>query len=82
MIHYIVLYLHKYTFLLNNLFFFLQPLEVTVSLGKKTGLVDGSQIEYFSDEFNELCTQVGAMPVAADNPLGAGESESHVGSAE
>ena len=22
------------------------------------GLVDGSQIEYFSDEFNELCTQV------------------------
>ena len=44
--------------------------------------MDGSQIEYFSDEFNELCTQVGAMPVAADNPLGAGgisESESHVG---
>jgi len=35
-------------------------------------LVDGSQIEYFSDEFNELCTQVGATPVAADNPLGAG----------
>jgi len=34
--------------------------------------VDGSQIEYFSDEFNELCTQVGATPVAADNPLGAG----------
>ena len=36
------------------------------------GLVDGSQIEYFSDEFNELCTQVGATPVPASNPLGAG----------
>jgi hypothetical protein len=36
------------------------------------GLVDGSQIEYFSDEFNELCAQVGAIPVPASNPLGAG----------
>ncbi|CAK9065505.1 BTB/POZ domain-containing protein [Durusdinium trenchii] len=36
-------------------------------------LVDGSQIEYFSDEFNELCTQVGATPVSANNPIGAGE---------
>eukprot|EP00913_Durusdinium_trenchii_P012106 g11369.t1 len=35
-------------------------------------LVDGSQIEYFSDEFNELCTQVGATPVSANNPIGAG----------
>ena len=35
--------------------------------------MDGSQIEYFSDEFNELCTQVGAEAVAANNPLGAGD---------
>lgn len=37
--------------------------------------MDGSQIEYFSDEFNELCTQMGANPVPANNPLGAGAWE-------
>ncbi|CAJ1434784.1 unnamed protein product [Effrenium voratum] len=35
-------------------------------------LVDGSQIEYYSDEFNELCPELGAGPIAAENPLGQG----------
>lgn len=43
------------------------------------GLVDGSQIEYYSDEFNELCPELGAGPIAAENPLGQGAKKSKVG---
>ena len=32
------------------------------------GLVDGSQIEYFSDEFNELCVQVGPGRLSLKKP--------------